>query len=153
MIFAIFLRRPFLQKTSRRLLQEEIPEEEDQEELPTIISNSIPEQEVAATADFVNKDLADLRLNVMPTHIEDHPQSSSLETSTTVSTRIEATPVSNDFQLPILIQTSSTSDASSLSKRSRIELVIKKINGNGICNFYMLSISIIFTVGYVKEMA
>ena len=74
MIFAIFLRRTFLQKTSRRLLQEEIPEEEDQEELPTIISNSIPEQEVAATADFVNKNLADLRVNVMPTHIEDHPQ-------------------------------------------------------------------------------
>ena len=74
----------------------------------------------------MNEDLADPHVNEIPAHKEDQPQSSSLEPSATVSTGIETTPISNDFELSISIQTSVVSS----SKRSRIESVIKRIVTN-----------------------
>ena len=58
--------------------EKEIPEEKDQDEQPTMFPISIPKEEGAASIDFVNEDLADPRINEMPTHIKDQPQSSSL---------------------------------------------------------------------------
>lgn len=82
--------------------EQEIPEGEYQEELEVTAPIFIPEQEMKASIDSVNEDLAHLRVNEMPSHIEDQPQSSSSETSTTVSTGIETTHVSNGFELPII---------------------------------------------------
>ena len=93
--------------------EDEIRKKKDQEELQAMVQISNPEQEREACIDFAKEDVADLRVNEMPFHVEDQPQLSSSGPSTTVSTGIEATPVSSGFELPISIQTSSTPDVSS----------------------------------------
>ena len=100
-------------------------DEEDQEELQAMVPISNPEQKREACIDSMNENLVDLRVNKMPSHIEDQPQSSSLEPLTTVFRGIETTSASSGFELLISIQTSSSPDVSSF-KRSRIESVITK---------------------------
>ena len=48
--------------------REEIPGEEALEEPPTMVPIFIPEQQGAASIDFMNEDLADPRGNELPTH-------------------------------------------------------------------------------------
>ena len=49
-------------------------DEEDQEELQAMVPISNPEQKREACIDSMNENLVDLRVNKMPSHIEDQPQ-------------------------------------------------------------------------------